>query len=544
MSHFRKKNAESQSSAQEMVSKRLVDYFLVYSCEPQKRKQEESQETKNGQIAEEKKVDPFAVRASTDKSPSRKSTSDAGKGGNVSNARTPERTSDGKDLSSNRHSVQRSPIANKRASTRAVHLSVVSDGGIIGKAGNSREDDFLDEVTPLVTNRKGLIGGDSYSNSSQGLGIKPSLSDEVSIASNFRSSRIPATEDDSDDIGLIGEFNAKTSICNGGETRQHTLDSEGMGTPQKKQLRRKLHEKDEGDDDINFLTPSRMRALDSDEEDEDQDAEVETLRLDKSADVEESQNIHIPIPGGDEDATDPLAAQFTLLPVKTAQYPPNDHPECPMNPMVSHFCFPQTLSLTTEYQMPRIHYFVLTNDKGKKMYGTCLTFWEEYQIDDKGSGLNRDIAACLTSKEKVSDSSDDQNVEIFLTSQKKPIYIPKVLCLMSSWPYLHSFREYLGQLYRLATMTNLMNAPIERYVLNICEEAPAPPPGMFELQIKVRKCLVKQYTQSNFTSTAIDFLLDLSVRSYRRRLNSGRHREDNQLHMWPYHSKYYLSALT
>lgn len=474
-----------------MVSKRLVDYFLVYSCEIQKRKQDEPLENKDGQINEEKKVDPSTGRVSTEKSPSRKSTNDSGKGGDVSNARTPEKTKDGKDVSSNRHSVKRSPIANKRASTRAVHLSVVSDGGISGK------EEFLDEVTPLVTNRKGMTGDNS---NSQGPGIKPSLSDEVSIASTFRSSRIPVTLDDSDEVGLADEFNAKTSIFNGGETRQHNLDSEGMATPQKKLLRRKLD--DEADDNVNALTPSRMRALDSDsdEEDQDQDAEVETPRLDESADMEESQNIHIPIAEGDEDATDPLAAQFTLLPVKTAQYPRTDHPECPMNPMVSHFCFPQTLSLTTEYQMPRIHYFVLTNEKGKKIYGTCLTVWEEYQIDDKESALNRDIAACLTSKEKVSDSSDDQNVEIFLTSQKKPIYIPKVLCLMSSWPYLHSFREYLGQLYRLATMTNLMNAPIERYVLNICEESPAPVPGMFELQIKVRKCLVYKYTQSTFTS--------------------------------------------
>lgn len=30
-----------------------------------------------------------------------------------------------------------------------------------------------------------------------------------------------------------------------------------------------------------------------------------------------------------------------------------------------------------------------------------------------------------------------------------------------------------------------MTAPLERYILNICEEVPAPPPGSFEVQLNI-----------------------------------------------------------
>ena len=102
-------------------------------------------------------------------------------------------------------------------------------------------------------------------------------------------------------------------------------------------------------------------------------------------------------------------------------------------------------------------------------------------------------------KDVICESSDD-SIEVSLSSQQDDddnygnhddrrhhdtVYLPKVLCILSSWPYLHSFRKYLAQLYRLATMTNLMTAPIERYIQTLCDETPAPPPGTFELQLKI-----------------------------------------------------------
>jgi hypothetical protein len=142
--------------------------------------------------------------------------------------------------------------------------------------------------------------------------------------------------------------------------------------------------------------------------------------------------------------------------------------------MIVQFCYPgsDTIVPSTTYEMPRVHHFVLTNDRGRKMYGTCLTIMEEYKASADGPWKSQ---ATVTLQ---SDGEEEAcGIEVSVDHEGKALYIPKVLCLLSTWPYLTAFREYLSQLYRLASTTNVMTTPIERYVQNICQEIPAPPPG-------------------------------------------------------------------
>lgn len=155
-----------------------------------------------------------------------------------------------------------------------------------------------------------------------------------------------------------------------------------------------------------------------------------------------------------------------LEPKITARYPSKDHKDQPLNLRLPQFCHPQGTDIiypTSQYKMPRVHHFVLTDNMGGKQYGTCLTVYEEFETDDN----------------KSSNNTNNTN------QKKKTYYAPRVLCLLSTYPYLTAFRTYLTQLYRLATMTDCMAAPIERYVQNICCEVPAPPPGAFEVQLEI-----------------------------------------------------------
>ena len=150
----------------------------------------------------------------------------------------------------------------------------------------------------------------------------------------------------------------------------------------------------------------------------------------------------------------------------TARYPSKDHKDQPLNLRLPQFCHPQGTDIiypTSQYKMPRIHHFVLTDNMGCKQYGTCLTVYEEFESEDKNNNNNNNAT----------------------NEKKKTYYAPRVLCLLSTYPYLTAFRTYLTQLYRLATMTDCMTAPIERYVQNICCEVPAPPPGAFEVQLEI-----------------------------------------------------------
>jgi len=304
----------------------------------------------------------------------------------------------------------------------------------------------------------------------------------------------------------------------------------------------------------------------------------------------------------------------SFQPVITARYPLVDDEDNPLNPMVTHFCHPcgkvqtknddgnihlpnqsgsannngnidEIIQPSSEYIMPKIHHFVLTNDKGTKLYGTCLTIYEpSYSIDvpiptsnDKNdidnveneheSNIDHQSKGSVTShtKEKMKrvhssnevrtlqdgteitveatmsgsgskdedDSDGSYTIEVSMSNCstrsmdschsterhanmrgahnekrekitsllnptttiktiRKDYYLPRCVCLLSSWPYLPAFRTYITQIYRLYfSGKTTMVAPLERYIANICLEIPAPPPGVFELQIPIYNQVVQ-----------------------------------------------------
>ena len=187
-------------------------------------------------------------------------------------------------------------------------------------------------------------------------------------------------------------------------------------------------------------------------------------------------NIHMP---GDD-----TYDEYNFQPTITSRYPLSDHEDNPLNPMVTHFCHPvgDVVFPSREYHMPRVHYFVLTNDKGRKIYGTCLTVYEEYEPPSDAPLQAHHLVHC---------DSGERDIEITVDNAKTTLYLPRCLCLLSMWPHLTAFREYLAQIYRLATSTDCMKVPLERYIVNICMEIPAPPPGAFEVQISIFESVIR-----------------------------------------------------
>ena len=174
----------------------------------------------------------------------------------------------------------------------------------------------------------------------------------------------------------------------------------------------------------------------------------------------------------------------SFAPKVTARFPREDHSDHPVNPMVSQFCFPEgdIVYPTTEYSMPSVHHFVMTNDKGRKVYGTCLTVYEEYHPPENTPWEKSPIYPTTVG---------ETGIEVSVNTQEYQLYIPRCLCVLSIWPYVTAFREYLAQLYRLATSTDCMKAPIERYVMNLCMEIPAPPPGSFEVKMSILDSVIR-----------------------------------------------------
>jgi hypothetical protein len=192
--------------------------------------------------------------------------------------------------------------------------------------------------------------------------------------------------------------------------------------------------------------------------------------------TQDDGNIRMPDDGHADD--------FNFQPKITSRYPLSDHQDNPLNPMVTQFCHPagDTVVPTRDYQMPRVHYFVLTNDKGRKIYGTCLTVYEEYEPS---------VGVPLHAQHLIHSTSGERDIEITVDNENSTLYLPRCLCILSMWPYMTAFREYLAQIYRLTTSTNCMTVPLERYIMNICMEIPAPPPGAFEVQINILDSVIR-----------------------------------------------------
>ena len=100
------------------------------------------------------------------------------------------------------------------------------------------------------------------------------------------------------------------------------------------------------------------------------------------------------------------------------------------------------------------------------MYGVCLTIHEPFSVKVKSS------------------------------SQDMVMYVPKCICILSAYPYLVAFREYLTQLDRIVRKGD-MKIPVERYITNFCAEVPAPPPGSFEVQTTIADSVIKIWSPPN-----------------------------------------------
>lgn len=199
----------------------------------------------------------------------------------------------------------------------------------------------------------------------------------------------------------------------------------------------------------------------------------------------------------DEDRGDEheFVDDFDFQPSITARYPLEDHEGNPLHESVTCFCHPSgSIRLRTDFSMPKIHYFVATGGNGQQMYGTCLTLWEPYMI----SSLGR--ASCVHTevrppqdRDEDSTGADREVKDLGGLGTKREVFLPKCLVLLSTYPYLVAFREYLTQLHRLTKMGD-MQLPVERYITNFCAEIPAPPPGSFEVQTTILDSVIKLWS--------------------------------------------------
>eukprot|EP00953_Heterococcus_sp_UTEX-ZZ885_P040745 20817-Heterococcus_DN1.PRE.1 len=105
------------------------------------------------------------------------------------------------------------------------------------------------------------------------------------------------------------------------------------------------------------------------------------------------------------------------------------------------------------------------------MFGFCLTFYEKLAADRR-SELQ---AACDEWEKLYRSVCDAPAAAVPPLAVDTPMYTPKCLCLLSSWPYFTSYREWLTNLFLISLSPAAV--PIERYICNFMLEVPNAVPG-------------------------------------------------------------------
>mmetsp|Transcript_25913 Transcript_25913/g.51978 ORF Transcript_25913/g.51978 Transcript_25913/m.51978 type:complete len:1413 (+) Transcript_25913:53-4291(+) len=269
-------------------------------------------------------------------------------------------------------------------------------------------------------------------------------------------------------------------------------------------------------------------------------------------------------------STPPKLDGSEFQPQITARYPTQNHEENPLlSDSIIAFCFPSgkipiinvaensadgnnngnnnnNMEECENNGMPKVHYFVITGESGQKTYGTCLTVWEPHlvttTVQQKANGgvggggneVKKKDTPVYNKRDfvDVTPKENGSNTDVQTTTQV--VQLPKCLVILSMYPYLVAFREYLTQLHRLSKMASpmiadaadgnggdggdnnttnndgiirltttnnilktAMSLPIERYITNFCSELPAPPPGSFEVQTTILDSVISIWSPPN-----------------------------------------------
>ena len=178
-----------------------------------------------------------------------------------------------------------------------------------------------------------------------------------------------------------------------------------------------------------------------------------------------------------------------------------------------HFCLPQGALLRRSCVWPTAHEFALTDGDGARLYGYCVTTWEPLPVGTRLRLRNtprpavseasvrpaRPIAdvreamrhafADGASVELLRDGDGDGDgggggvLEWRAEQGGDALYTPKVLCVLSAYPFFRALRAFLCGLYR--TSLTASSAPLEAHVASLLWECPLPPPGHIAVSIQV-----------------------------------------------------------
>ncbi|MCQ2816163.1 MAG: hypothetical protein MJ252_02745 [archaeon] len=179
----------------------------------------------------------------------------------------------------------------------------------------------------------------------------------------------------------------------------------------------------------------------------------------------------------------PSPYNLKYMPELIDSYPINS-----VNPSIGMFCFPKGISFAKIMNMPSWFSFILTDESGKRTFGSCLLLSEE--VGD----LQRKIVPKFECTEKY--------------------YVDKAICILSNEPFFYNCQIFLRELYRIQVSQGT-TLPLERAICHFVDSIYIPSYEKFvsfsiaEEEIKFFKIPIygeEWDTNHNYICTLIKFL--------------------------------------
>lgn len=136
------------------------------------------------------------------------------------------------------------------------------------------------------------------------------------------------------------------------------------------------------------------------------------------------------------------------------------------------FCFPSGCRISTVQLLPTSYSFVTTSEDGSRVLGCCICIYEELS------------SALLQSLQKQYQlyTKSEEIPSLFDSSTK--LFIPKCLCILTSWPFSLAFKKII---YNIILLSYENKIPIERVICNVVDDIPSPPFGIFDVVYYIRE---------------------------------------------------------
>jgi DENN domain-containing protein 5 len=165
------------------------------------------------------------------------------------------------------------------------------------------------------------------------------------------------------------------------------------------------------------------------------------------------------------DATDIMGAVYHA---RVLDYVPRkEHRDAPLPAASEMFVFPSGCRLERDQPPAQCFPFIMTKSDGAEQYGVCLKFWERISTADMVN-LATDFETHST---ELTGMTPAKHTELY----SQTIYEPRVICIMSQWPFFDTYTLYVKTLYRVIQCAPPVH--IEKIIQHIVWEVPVPPAG-------------------------------------------------------------------